>query len=218
MERNIDMNEVSDGRLYDSSALVRIGSRECEGCSQCCKDVGTSILLDPYDFYELEKGRGFSFEDMYAEGIIELNVIDGVIIPNLKTPCKFLNDSGRCSIHDFRPGFCRLYPLGRIYNDESFDYFLQVHECPFPNKTKVRIKDWLGIPHLPVYEEYIKKWHFLLKNATSLIRKKNDDELTKKISMMFLTVFFVNPYNTEEDFFPQFYERLSAVSGSGDLE
>ena len=33
MERNIDMKEVSDGRLYTSNDLVKADCGGCEGCS-----------------------------------------------------------------------------------------------------------------------------------------------------------------------------------------
>ena len=61
----------------------------------------------------------------------ELNVVDGVILPNLKMSgqndaCGFLDENGRCSIHAVRPGICRLFPLGRYYENHDFSYFLQV--------------------------------------------------------------------------------------------
>ena len=28
--------------------------------------------------------------------------------------CTFLDENGRCSIHPFRPGICRLFPLDAI--------------------------------------------------------------------------------------------------------
>ena len=68
-------------------------------------------------------------------------------------------------IHAFRPGFCRLYPLGRIYEDGSFSYFLQVYECPHPNKSKVKIRKWLGIENLPAYEAFVLKWHDVLEET-----------------------------------------------------
>ena len=56
---------------------------------------------------------------------VELGMVDGLIIPNLRLSgdgesCSFLNAEGRCSIHTFRPGICRLFPLGRIYEENGF--------------------------------------------------------------------------------------------------
>ena len=80
------------------------------------------------------------FETLLA-GKIELNVVDGIILPNLKMAgaedgCGFLTEEGRCGIHPFRPGICRLFPLGRYYEENGFRYFLQVHECQKENRRK----------------------------------------------------------------------------------
>ena len=134
MEREIDLNEISDGRLYDSNDMVKADCQDCAGCSACCRGMGSSILLDPFDFYRMEAGLGLTFEKMMADRQIELNLVDGIILPNLNMSengeiCPFLDKNGRCSIHAFRPGFCRLFPLGRLYENRSFRYFLQVPEC-----------------------------------------------------------------------------------------
>ena len=152
MEREIDLKEISDGRRYSSSDMVKADCGDCKGCSACCQGMGSSILLDPYDIYRLTQGTGMAFEDL-LKGSIELNMSDGLILPNLKMAgekevCSFLNEEGRCSIHPFRPGFCRLFPLGRVYENGSFQYFLQTHECKKENRTKVKVRKWIDIPDL----------------------------------------------------------------------
>ena len=97
MEREIDLKEISDGKLYSSSDMVKADCGDCKGCSACCQGMGSSILLDPYDIYRLSTGTGLSFEDL-LKGRIELNMSDGLILPNLKMAgekeaCSFLNDS-----------------------------------------------------------------------------------------------------------------------------
>ena len=39
MERQIDMNEVSDGRCYTANDLVRADCGGCQGCSACCRKM-----------------------------------------------------------------------------------------------------------------------------------------------------------------------------------
>ena len=51
MERNIDLNEISDGRFYTANDMVRADCQGCEGCSVCCHGMGKSILLDPLDVH-----------------------------------------------------------------------------------------------------------------------------------------------------------------------
>lgn len=72
MEREIDLKEISDGRLYSSSDMVKADCGDCKGCSACCQGMGSSILLDPYDIYRLSTGTGLTFEDLLKDRI-ELN-------------------------------------------------------------------------------------------------------------------------------------------------
>ena len=132
MKRNVDINEISDGRLYSSGDMVKADCHDCEGCSECCRGMGSSIILDPMDIWRIQKGIGKGFQALLEEGKIELNMADGMILPDLKMDtereaCPFLDSRGRCSIHASRPGLCRLFPLGRYYEENGFKYFIQIH-------------------------------------------------------------------------------------------
>ena len=83
MERNIDMKEVSDGRFYLANDLVKADCGGCHGCSSCCRGMGSSVTLDPYDIFCLCRGLGECFEALMADRI-ELNIADRLILPNLK--------------------------------------------------------------------------------------------------------------------------------------
>ncbi|MCR5508881.1 MAG: YkgJ family cysteine cluster protein [Lachnospiraceae bacterium] len=215
MKRDVDINEISDGRRYKSNDMIKVGCAECSGCSDCCRQVDDTIILDPYDLYQLEKGLDTDFDSLMGknpEPVIELGNADGLLLPHLKInnssgACSFLNDDGRCSIHRFRPGFCRLYPLGRIYEDGGFSYFLQIHECPYPNKTKVKIKKWLDIDDLPAYEAFVLKWHDLLEDVRSELSGISDLSDRSRYTVAFLKRFYQTPYDTGRPFYEQFYER-----------
>lgn len=214
MEREIDLAEISDGKAYQANDMVKVGCKDCAGCSNCCHGMGNSIILDPYDIYQLEKGLQLDFTQLMADKI-ELNVVDGLIMPNLKMQeetdaCAFLNEEGRCSIHSFRTGFCRMFPLGRIYEEGSFHYFLQVHECPYPDKTKIKVKKWLDIPELGRYENYICNWHFFLKDVQKALPELQE-EAVKNLNLYLLNQFFVTPYETNKDFYEQFEHRLQEI-------
>lgn len=212
MLRDIDLSEVSDGKLYSNNDMVKTDCNGCNGCSECCHGMGTSITLDPYDIFHLCQGLESSFENLLS-GPVELNVADGIILPNLKMQedteaCRFLNQDGRCSIHSFRPGICRLFPLGRYYNNHSFSYFLQTKECPYPSKSKTKVKKWLGIDHLKEYERFINDWHYYLKPLQEYAMTSEDSEKIKQISMALLQLFYLTPYQLTDNFYPQFYMRL----------
>lgn len=210
MKREVSLDEISDGKLYSSNDLAKADCQGCVGCSACCSGMGTSIVLDPLDVYRLSANLNYTFEGMLNEKL-ELNIVDGMILPNLrmageKESCVFLNGEGRCSIHSFRPGICRLFPLGRFYENGGFKYFLRVHECPKANKTKVKIKKWLDMPELKKYEEFTVNWHYFLLDAQEKIA--DEPESMKEISMYVLNQFYVKAFQSAEDFYTEFTKRL----------
>jgi len=213
MRREIDINEITKDKLMDSDDLAKVGCNDCEGCSRCCAGMGNSIVLDPYDVMMLTSNLGCDFPSLLSDKL-QLNVVDGIILPNIAMAagpddaCFFLNEQGRCSIHSFRPGICRLFPLGRIYEDGSFKYFLQSGECVMKNRTKVRIKNFLGIEDLKSYEAFVVQWHYFLNDVEAWIVKiqahENGAELTKGINMWILNTFYITPFRREN-----FYEEIT---------
>ena len=219
MERKVNLHTISDGRLYQSDDLVRLDAGGCVGCSACCRVTGDTIVLDPYDLYQLEALLSADFDRLLAT-CLELRLVDGLILPNLKmisdddgVHCAFLSPEGRCQIHTARPGFCILFPLARLYDGTGFSYVLQTEECPRPGKSKVRITKWLGVPDYPRYEAFLNQWHYFLKPYQDYLLSGNADLLwQKRVSMELLQSFFVKPYRTDMDFYKQFALRLSIAS------
>lgn len=217
MKRQVNICEISDGKLYGLNDMVKADCGDCQGCSACCHGMGNSIVLDPFDLYRIQVGLGADFQAL-MNGYIELNMVDGVILPNLKMggvkeACAFLNQEGRCRIHAVRPGICRLFPLGRIYreNEKGFDYFLQVHECKKENRAKIKVKKWIDTPDLKEYEQFILDWHYFLEDVTEKLKAVSDEEQVKKIIMYLLNSFYVQPYDGCDDFYTQFYLRLNTA-------
>lgn len=212
MERNWNMEERTDGKRYSSNDMVKAGCHDCLGCSACCHNMGTSIVLDPWDIYQLTTGLGQSMEELLAQAI-ELNVVDGLVLPNLKMQqqseaCFYLDENGRCRIHAYRPGICRLFPLGRIYENGTFQYFLQVHECKAEQKTKVKIKQWIGIPDIRTYEAFVLDWHTMLKEYQQQAKQGLlQGESLKQQALKLLQLFYIMPYRKEVDFYSQYEER-----------
>ena len=64
MIRNIDMKEISDGNLYTANDMVKADCQDCKGCSACCRGMGDSIVLDPYDVWQMSAGLGETFEEL----------------------------------------------------------------------------------------------------------------------------------------------------------
>lgn len=211
MKRYVSLEEISDGKLYRANDMVKADCMGCKGCSKCCHGMGDTILLDPYDVFRWERGLQKSLQAFLEEGLVALGVVDGVILPHLvmqgeEERCGFLDAQGRCGIHAHRPGICRLFPLGRYYEDGSFRYFLQKSECDKP-KAKIKVEKWLETEELPRYEEYIRQWHGLILEAEEAF-EKGDEALQKNLNLMLLKTFFLTPYEAELPFYRQFEERL----------
>lgn len=74
--------------------------------------------------------------------------MDNLILPNLLLTgedehCTLLDDNGRCSIHESRPGFCRMFPLGRIYENGTFSYFYRLKNAGITG-PKLKLTSGLG--------------------------------------------------------------------------
>ena len=213
MRREGTLEEISDGKLYQAKDMAEIDCEDCKGCSACCSGMGKSLILDPYDIYQLTTGLGVTFEELLRDKI-ELQMVDGVILPNMamtgeKESCGFLDQNGRCSIHFLRPGICRLFPLGRYYENGNFRYFLQIHECSKQNRKPMQIKQFLGIENIREYEIYITDWHQFLKKQEKMVMdamQAGEEERVKSFTMELLQKFYVMPF-TKGDFFEQYYER-----------
>ena len=241
MLRDRGIEEIYDGHFYAPDDMVPVGCGDCAGCSACCRNTGDSIILDPYDMYQLCRGTGKSFTDM-IEREIEIRLVDGLILPNLmqhhggepvsseesgealragsipeetagtaeqEDHCPFLSAAGRCTIHPFRPGMCRLYPMGRYYPGDGtgFVYILQKDECTERDKTPVLLRNWLGVEDLARYEAYILDWHSFRKraeHAVSGLTDRSHDSVTRYL----LQIFFVHPYDFRLDFYPQYAARM----------
>lgn len=214
MLRNVSLEEISDGRLYGLNDMAKLGCNDCAGCSSCCRGMGNTIVLDPYDVWRLTGGLGVSLQQLLA-GHLELNVVDGIILPNLKLAgdseqCTFLNDAGRCSIHPYRPGICRLFPLGRYYEEDRFRYILQIHECEKTNRSKVKIRKWMDTPDMEQYDAYIADWHAFLSKLRTKLEDASSD-LAKSVSMYILQQFYLLPYDSSRDFYSQYEARMAAA-------
>lgn len=212
MKREIDLKEISDGKLYGLNDMVKADCGDCKGCSDCCHSMGTSIILDPRDVFLLSRGTAKSAAEL-LERELELNVVDGIVLPNIKLAgkeeaCPFLNAQGRCSLHAFRPGICRLFPLGRIYENGGVQYFLQVHECAKTTHAKVKVKKWIDVADSRRYEQFVVDWHYFLNGLEEEISTRQDEEFQRTCNMLVLQRFYLAPFDMEQDFYEQFYMRL----------
>lgn len=212
MRRDVSLEEISDGKLYGANDMVKADCQDCTGCSDCCQGMGDTLVLDPLDVYRLGCSLGKSCEELAAI-CMDFDVADGNILPHLRMTgrdeqCVFLNKEGRCSIHPIRPGFCRLFPLGRYYQDGGFQYFLQIHECKKTNRSKIKVKKWIDTPDLKQYEKFVADWHYFLLDVQKVLYDAQDPDLIRNLNLYVVNSFYQKPYDPQMDFYSQFYQRL----------
>lgn len=140
----------------------------CSFCSaECCRNH--YITVTAFDIARLSRKLGKKPEEfavLYplklinydSDTVLEVQE-DGYIMEYvlcLKShPCIFLKGN-RCSIHDFSPSVCRMYPK-QINGSYNFGF------CPFPSKMLFRIAginmNNRFVPELRAYRKIVAEWN-----------------------------------------------------------
>jgi len=214
MRKIESLEGISDGNLYDVNSMVKAESDGCKNCSHCCYHIEGLVELNPYDLYELSKATGKDYKELLNDKI--------EVIPQAKLGlfylkmdndtkgCSFLDSQGRCSIHPYRPGICRLFPLGRVYSQDDFKYYMQVGACIKPSLRKVKVKNWINIESYKDNKDFILTWRQLLKALSFKLRFLSQEESEKLNDYLHEQLFNIDP-KSYGDFYQEFYERLPLV-------
>lgn len=214
--RTIDsLENISDGRLYNIEDVVKADTYGCNGCSDCCHDVGELVGLTPFDVYEIVSYLGESFDELLGEKI-ELRENNKVWLPYLKMKdenkyCSFLNEEGRCIIHSKRPNICRLFPLGRVYKNDDFKYFLQVGNCPKPDLREIKVSEWIGINNYDENKDFILAWYNFIKALTFRLKFVRDEIELDMINKDLIDSFYRIEVKEGENFYTEFWKCMPEV-------
>ena len=207
------LNEISDGKLYDIEDMVKADTCGCNGCSDCCKDVGDLVVLTPFDIYEMTTYLNTDFDKLLGDKIL-LRENNKITLPYLKMQdenknCSFLDKNGRCTIHLKRPNICRLFPLGRAYQDNDFKYFLQVDNCPKDELKDVKVSQWINIENYNENKKFILEWYKFIKALTFRLKFVRDEKEIAHINEILLDNFY--RVKIDNDFYKSFEELLPEV-------
>ncbi len=104
----------ADARVLAETEPLRL-SCGVNGCSANCCTKSAPIILNPYEIALICRESGLSYEDLLD--IVETGRAKGfplVMLPR-DPACHFWTGRG-CRIYDGRPLACRLYPLGRVFD------------------------------------------------------------------------------------------------------
>ncbi|MGL4363054.1 MAG: YkgJ family cysteine cluster protein [Cellulosilyticaceae bacterium] len=203
---------ISDGKLYDYDDIVNADTRGCNGCYTCCHQIGDLVELTPFDVYEMTTYLNETF-DMLCDKKIALQKNNKLMLPYLKMvgerqQCSFLNEKGRCSIHGQRPNICRLFPLGRVYENDNFKYFLQVGTCVMNDLSPIKVSDWIGIKDYDENKKFIIEWYKLLKALQFRLKFVYDEEERCQLNDYLIKTFYNLDVKENETFYEAFIRIL----------
>jgi Fe-S-cluster containining protein len=131
------------------------------GCSANCCRSGAPIILNPYEIDLICRESGISYEDLLD--IVETDRVNGfplVMLPR-NPACHFWTESG-CSIYRSRPLACRLFPLGRVFdNGRSHLVLPECNVCvgiaPSPTKTVADyLRDQDTVLHIKMADRWVE--------------------------------------------------------------
>ena len=120
-------------------------------CSACCHD--TEMLLTEDDVARLSAARpGLTFHVRLPDGYLQLRTRDAPAVRGMRgKPCVFLDDVGKCSVHEQRPEGCRLYPA--MWDEDAGRAVLDGDGCPYtsgfvlPQATQDAVRRLAGRLH-----------------------------------------------------------------------
>ncbi|MEZ5357204.1 MAG: YkgJ family cysteine cluster protein [Candidatus Zixiibacteriota bacterium] len=146
----------------------------CKRHGDCCTNrYSNPILCTPYDAFKLQTHLGVNsgeFKKHFADLVLASDLEFPVMLlssPKVKSfsdQCIFL-DKNNCTVYEARPLVCRLYPLGRILNNDMTSYFFKVNtesNCGLGRGQSYTIDEWIEKTKSRPYLEWSEKFYKLL--------------------------------------------------------
>ena len=74
--------------------------------------------------------------------------------------------------------------------------------------SKIKVKKWVDTPDLKKYEKFVNDWHYFLLDVQEVLYNAEDPDLIRNLNLFVVNRFYLKPYDQNQDFYIQFYERL----------
>jgi Fe-S-cluster containining protein len=135
--------------LLDTSQLLPL---TCSRKGTCCH--GNQVLINPWELHVLAQEKKCTPKAFYQQYIDEEGMrlrFEGAEMRGKKACNLYVSDFG-CSVHEARPLACRLFPLGRMMQQEQVNYLFQGTTFPCLSGCE----EILHLPQLTV-ETYLKE-------------------------------------------------------------
>ncbi len=140
-------------QIYENFHRMFSGSNEntfniCRECGGACEHNKIGTLLPGEEEY-MAKRMGISISEFKIRYLDLLKMDDGTPIQVLKLGklCPFLNEEEVCECRDFKPIFCKIYPLVFTVEDEKINFTID-NWCKLSRKKACRLYFETAIPLL----------------------------------------------------------------------
>ena len=90
------------------------------------------------------------------------------------------------------------------------NYFLLDHACENHSRSKIKVSRWLGIEPAEDYHRFVLEWHDFRHEMLDILSEA-EEEQAKQLNLYLLKTFFLMPYETKTDFYPQFAKRAARI-------
>ncbi len=185
---------------------------ECVRCGKCCTDLNTLVNTTYIDVLRIKSGLNLTIDEVIEilgfyvfDQTPSSKEIDRMVVPPIQTErgmaftglkkrqngyCFFYDEAKeRCSIYEFRPGFCRTFPftfttlnnknkkkseINIFYTEKGIQYCRGISE-EYPT---IDLEHWIKlgretIRDLSKNNQLIKKWNTSVKNKQIIPSARN---------------------------------------------
>lgn len=192
----------------------------CTMCGDCCRNRD-DIILNPNDLFNIAKGmkiRPVKVFEQYCNmyightsriPIIRLNSV------GMDKHCVFLNEK-LCSVQDFKPTVCAMFPIGRYYHCEkdnsqngTVGYIFTNPNCGDKREIHI-VREWLEKYGIPTNDEFFLKWTDTIKTLSEMVVEfeKHQNEARINLIWHFLCFSLYLNYDIDKEFMPQFLNNV----------
>ncbi len=129
------------------------------GCSSICCKNGPPIILNPYEVSTICAQSGMSYEDFLDIAVTDRAEGFPLVMLPRDPVCYFWTESG-CRIYKARPLACRLFPLGRVFQDDRSYFVLPGRNlCSgLANAPRRTVADYLRSQDASLYIKMADRW------------------------------------------------------------
>jgi Fe-S-cluster containining protein len=155
---------------------------KCKQCGKCCDE--TIIQLAPYDIKNICNALKITTKEFHEKYSMfrPFDQIPRCYLRN-RPKCPF-KENKNCTIYLNRPLRCRLFPLGRVYENNEVFIVLPEEKCMgFNTGKKQKISEWLEGQSVFNLDKESADWNnFLIKlKDNPIIKKEGFKEMFKEV-------------------------------------